>query len=118
MHFSLPIEPMGRWFRGWYGYFRTGVAVEGRAWLCDHDHAPVYLDGQPSRPELQHVDVDLRFWNRRNGRVTASAGSASSEELRDRPGGFGYARRRSSRLRPAAQCRLSRTTPRRCTLSL
>src|SRR6476661_5167038 len=70
MHLSLPIGSIGRWFRDWYGYFRTGIAVEGRAWLCDYDHASWYIDGQPSRPELQHIDVDLRFWNRRSGRVT------------------------------------------------
>jgi hypothetical protein len=49
-------------------YFRNGVHVDGNAYLCDDDHSMV-IDGN-SRKVLQHVDVELRFWNRRSERIT------------------------------------------------
>jgi len=54
-----------------YGYFRTGVKVEGDAWLCDQNHFYMSSGGVSSRDRVpQHIDVELRFWNRRGGRVT------------------------------------------------
>ena len=56
-----------------YGYFRTGVEVEGRAWFCADDHTYVKLASlsQPrAQPVSQHIDVEVRFWNRRGDRVT------------------------------------------------
>jgi hypothetical protein len=69
-----------------YGYFRTGVAVEGSAWLCDHSHVPFIFGGGSGRVEFdrvpQHVDVELRFWNRRGGRVTIMEVAAIDLPLR------------------------------------
>jgi hypothetical protein len=54
---------------GWQ-YFRTGVKVEGEAWLCDRSHALISF-GEPIDDRVpQHIDVEARFWNRRGGRVT------------------------------------------------
>jgi hypothetical protein len=70
VHFSIPFAVVGHQLRSGYAYLRSGVRVEGRAWLCDTDHAPFYVEGQPEHSSPQHVDVDLRFWNRRSERVT------------------------------------------------
>ena len=55
-------------------YFRTGVKVEGEAWLCESPHGIfVGFDGPPNttgRNWPQHVDVEVHFWNRRNNPVT------------------------------------------------
>lgn len=52
-----------------YGYFRTGIAVEGEAHLCEGAHLLIYTGG-PWPPAPQHVDVSVRFWNRRGRRVS------------------------------------------------
>jgi hypothetical protein len=70
MHIPIPVAALARSLRRAYTYFRTGVAVEGEAWLCEQDHIPIIWSGQIRQSVLQHVDVDLRFWNRRHQRVT------------------------------------------------
>jgi hypothetical protein len=69
MHVALPFGAARRRLTSAYSYFRTGVAVEGRAWLCDDEHTMIYSGGD-WRKVPQHVDVDLKLWNRRNERVT------------------------------------------------
>jgi hypothetical protein len=72
VHIQLPFSGILRTLRGGYSYFRTGVKVEGDAWLCDLEHPPLISFGDPiQRARVpQHVDVELRFWNRRNNRVS------------------------------------------------
>jgi hypothetical protein len=70
VHVPLPFGAAMRRFRSAYSYFRTGVAVEGTAWLCGGEHAMAFFAGERRRAVPQHVDVELSFWNRRNERVT------------------------------------------------
>jgi hypothetical protein len=72
VHVPIPFSGIFRALRGGYSYFRTGVKVEGDAWLCDLEHPPLisYGDPIPRARVPQHVDVELRFWNRRNERIT------------------------------------------------
>jgi hypothetical protein len=55
-----------------YQYFRTGVDLDGDAWLCTESHVPLTFVG-PEGAERdrvsQHIDVSLRFWNRRSDPV-------------------------------------------------
>jgi hypothetical protein len=46
--------------------------VEGKAWLCDVSHGPLVSFGEHVEVDRvpQHVDVELRFWNRRGERIT------------------------------------------------
>jgi hypothetical protein len=69
VHIPTPLG-LVRKARDVWSYFRTGVAVEGEAHLCSNDHPLIYYAGQPARTVPQHVDVELRFWNRRNDPVT------------------------------------------------
>jgi hypothetical protein len=69
MHVPVPFGAIARRMASAYSYFRTGVAIEGRAWLCDDGHPMIYAGGEwPTAP--RHVDVDLKLWNRRGDRVT------------------------------------------------
>jgi hypothetical protein len=73
VHVPIPFGSLARRVRGAYSYFRTGVNVDGRAWLCDKSHGPWAIIGDVeigTAPVAQHIDVELRFWNRRGGRVT------------------------------------------------
>lgn len=70
MHIPIPFAGLAQRFRRAYSYFRTGVVVEGRACLCDTEHQMFWVLGAPSRKVPQHVDVELKFWNGRNERIT------------------------------------------------
>lgn len=72
MHVALPFGAAWRRLTGLYSYFRTGVKIEGEAWLCNHDHVALisFGGGQDESKVPQHVDVELRFWNRRAERVS------------------------------------------------
>ena len=68
-----PIKSLAQRAQHLYGYFRTGIEVEGSAWFCTDDHTYVKgmgLGQPPAQPVPQHIDVDVRFWNRRGDRVT------------------------------------------------
>jgi hypothetical protein len=54
-----------------YSYFRTGVGVEGEAWFCVEGHGPFASFGGETIAiqRLQHIDVEVRFWNRRRDPV-------------------------------------------------
>lgn len=73
MHFPTPLF-LARPILRLYSYFRSGVAVEGRAWFCTESHPFVafgrgdYVATSPDVP--LHIDVEVRFWNRRGARVS------------------------------------------------
>jgi hypothetical protein len=69
VHIPFPFSALVDAARHTHRYFKTGVRVEGDAWLCDKEHI---LFGDPSgRASVpQHVDVELRFWLRRGQRAT------------------------------------------------
>lgn len=70
MHIPISLGALKRRLTNVYSYFRTGVKVEGEAWLCDNGHPIAFHPDQPWPRATQHVDVELRFWNRRNERIT------------------------------------------------
>ncbi len=80
---SMLVRPVRRA----YCYFRSGVAVEGEAWLCADSHGPFFAVGDgpiiegSARP--QHIDVEVRFWNRRGDPVTVLAVASISLPRRD-----------------------------------
>jgi hypothetical protein len=72
MRIPMPFAAVAHRARDAWSYFRTGVKVEGQAWLCSNEHLQVWVSGMPVKQVPQHVDVELRFWNRRGPRVTVS----------------------------------------------
>lgn len=70
VHITIPGAAIAQRARRTFCYFRTGIAAEGTAWLCDSDHSPLVYGDRPAGTRAQHVDVKLRFWNRRNERVS------------------------------------------------
>ena len=73
MHLPFPIGPIWRRCVDGFRYFKTGIAVEGvAARLCEDGHGPLVAIGDEVISDRlpQHIDVEVRFWNRRGGRVT------------------------------------------------
>jgi hypothetical protein len=73
VHVSFPFGWAYRKTRWLVWFFNSGVEVEGRAWFCEYAHGIAGLPGLVSGefPRVpQHIDLELRFWNRRGGRVT------------------------------------------------
>jgi hypothetical protein len=76
MNLPVPWEWLLGPARRTYGYFRTGVKVEGKATLCEDGHNPVLVVFDNVDPALstksrpQHIDVEVEFWNRRDSRIS------------------------------------------------
>src|SRR4051794_38189533 len=69
MHMPMPFAWIINVARQTYGYFASGVGVEGRAWLCESGHPAAWYSGDPWPTRPQHVDVELLLWNRRGDPV-------------------------------------------------
>jgi hypothetical protein len=72
MHVPIPFARIARGCSNASRYYRTGVEVEGAAYLRDDSHGPWAVIGDTVMEirHEQHIDVELSFWNRRGGRVT------------------------------------------------
>jgi len=69
MHLPMPFAAVTKAVRRTYGYFTSGIAVEGRAWLCESGHPLIWMSGTPWPQRPQHIDVELLLWNRRGDPV-------------------------------------------------
>jgi hypothetical protein len=70
MSFSVPWGSFVGPVRRVYGYFRTGVRVEGQAVLCEDSHPMIYTEQTMGQRRPQHIDIEARLWNSRGGRVS------------------------------------------------
>jgi len=63
-----PLARAGLWI---LNFVRSPVGIEGDAWLCTRSHPLAWYIGAPDPPpDPQHVDVELRMWNRSANRLT------------------------------------------------
>ena len=70
MHLPSPLAVLNPVRRAW-AYFRTGVRLEGEAYLCEDSHSIIFVvPGPDPDPRPQHLDVDLSIWNARGEPVT------------------------------------------------
>jgi hypothetical protein len=69
MHVPNPLGLARPAQRTW-SYFRSGVRVEGEAFLTDEPAFLIWFEGMPERRVPQHVYISLRFWASRSEPVT------------------------------------------------